>query len=282
MNSNKLAWIFAGLSTVLLVVSIILVLQIDRTDPEIRFEDINLIYSPDMDIRNLYEGVAAYDEKDGDLTDQIVIEKIVSSTDGKSVSVTYAVIDSSNNFNKKVRVFPQKEIEDSASHVALDENNMEETQVTDDIENTNENEQETETEEENQEDEDLSEEEDQEDDITDENEEDNQSHQDETTNETDSQSESSANNQETQVGESPILELSKKEVTVKVGIRPAWVEIIKKLTDDKDDYDTLYRNLVLGGEYDDSKIGDYEVTLRTVDSDNNRSETSKIIIHVVE
>ncbi len=118
MKSNKIAWIFAGLSLILIVISVTLVLQIDRTNPEIQFEDINLIYSSDIDVSNLYEGVTAYDEKDGDLTDKIVIEKIVSSTDGKSVSVTYAVMDSSNNFNKKVRIFPQENPEEGASTVS--------------------------------------------------------------------------------------------------------------------------------------------------------------------
>ncbi len=278
MNSNKLVWIFAGLSTILLVLSVILLVQIDRTDPEILFEDINLIYSPDVDVSNLYQGVTAYDDKDGDLTDKIVIEKIVSSPDSKSVSVTYAVLDSSNNFSKKVRVFEQENHEESASAVLgafVEENNhIEDTKESNELENINENGEDTETEEESSEEEGLPEEENQEDDSIEDD-----PTEDENENGTASQA---GSRQETQVGEAPILELSKKEVTVKVGIRPAWVEVIKILTDDKDDYDVLFRNLVLGGEYDDSKIGDYEVTLRTTDSDNNRSETSNITIHVVE
>lgn len=292
MNSNRLAWIFAGLSTVLLVLSVVLILQIDRTDPEIQFEDIDLIYSPDMDIGILYEGVTAYDEKDGDLTDKIVIEKIVSSPDSKSVSVTYAVMDSSNNFNKKVRVFQQKEDGDSTAVSGIsvtEENHTEEIPVSGEIADTNESEQVAEPEE-NQEGNNLTGAENQEDSTAERDEnnnqrppvEDNQRPQNNNTNETAPQPEPPVSNETAQVGESPVLELSKNEITVMAGVRPAWVNVIKTLKDDKDGYNVLYKNLILGGVYDDSKAGDYEVTLRTTDSDNNHSETSTIIIHVVE
>ncbi len=267
MNSNKLSWIFAGLSIVMLILSIVLVLRLDKTEPEIRFEDINLTYSPDMDIHELYQGVTAYDDKDGDITEQIVIEKIVSSADGKSVSITYAVVDSSNNFTKKVRVFPQ--ILKITEEVSLKEESAGSLNTVDNVnheENPNSEENNNAAEEENSEDIDS---------------EDNNT-------EADSTGVASVENEQEQRADSeeaeeiPVLKLSKNNITVKPGVRPAWVDVIETLTDDKDDYDTLYRNLVLGGEYEDNKIGVYDVTLVTVDSDGNKSAVCEIEIHVVE
>ena len=54
------------------------------------------------------------------------------------------------------------------------------------------------------------------------------------------------------------------------------------MSDDKDDYNTLYNNLKLEGHVDLNAAGEYPVTLYTVDSDGNRSEVRELVVRVEE
>ena len=70
----------------------------------------------------------------------------------------------------------------------------------------------------------------------------------------------------------PILSLKMGEVKTAVGVAPAWVNIIHTLSDDKDNYETLFQNLSVS-KYDVNKAGTYHVTLVTEDSDGNKSQS---------
>ncbi len=54
------------------------------------------------------------------------------------------------------------------------------------------------------------------------------------------------------------------------------------MSDDKDDYNTLYRNLKLEGHVNLDEAGEYPVTLYTVDTDGNRSEVRNLVVKVEE
>ena len=61
-------------------------------------------YTHLMDEALLLEGVTAVDEKDGDVSDSLLVEK-VAGTNGKEVIVTYVARDGANNVGKASRAF---------------------------------------------------------------------------------------------------------------------------------------------------------------------------------
>lgn len=52
------------------------------------------------------------------------------------------------------------------------------------------------------------------------------------------------------------------------------------MSDDKDDYNTLYYNLKLVGQVKLNEEGDYPVTLYTIDTDGNKSEDRNLVVKV--
>lgn len=80
-------------------------LKKDRVEPKISFSASEVVYSSDMDQTLLLEGVTANDSVDGDITDRIVVEKILENQDEQTAVVYYAVCDYSGNVSKASRVF---------------------------------------------------------------------------------------------------------------------------------------------------------------------------------
>lgn len=74
----------------------------DQTYPIIEIEQAELEVSIEDGQDALLEGVTAYDEKDGEVTDSIVIESISRFANGKR-TVTYAAFDSDNHVSKATR-----------------------------------------------------------------------------------------------------------------------------------------------------------------------------------
>lgn len=107
--------IFFGIcmiDAVLLAGCIFLVIRRDRTVPVISFEEKEVFYEEGMEESLLLEGVSAYDEQDGDVSDSLLIEKIYETSDG-TIIVTYAAVDSSNNVGKASRSLLTKEDDNS-------------------------------------------------------------------------------------------------------------------------------------------------------------------------
>lgn len=78
--------------------------ETDRTIPQITVEEEMITVSLNATDEELLRGITAYDEKDKDLTDKVIIES-VSRFIRKGVSkVTYAVCDSDNNTAKATRL----------------------------------------------------------------------------------------------------------------------------------------------------------------------------------
>ena len=77
----------------------------------------------------------------------------------------------------------------------------------------------------------------------------------------------------------PVLTLKASEVRVKAGQGPAWVDLIGTLSDDRDGYEALFKNLTVS-RYDRDRAGEYRVTVYTEDSDGNRSATVPLTIIV--
>lgn len=68
----------------------------DRTPPKIRVEERDITYTEGSDYSGLLEGVTAEDNRDGDLTEEIFIDRIVPLENGKAV-VYYGVMDKKRN-----------------------------------------------------------------------------------------------------------------------------------------------------------------------------------------
>ena len=106
MKGNILGIFFTILSGCLIALIVIAYGRSDRMAPEFRFSSVNLVYDSETEEKDLIVGINAYDDKDGDLTNRIVVEKVVINKDAGTAVVYYAVADYSGNVTKQSRVFP--------------------------------------------------------------------------------------------------------------------------------------------------------------------------------
>ena len=250
MEAKKIVAVVGAIDVVLLVVCLVLYMGKDRKGPEIFFDKEKQIeYAEGIDEELLLEGVTAVDEKDGDVSDSLLVEK-VAGTNGKEVIVTYVARDGANNVGKASRAFTVVGSYSGGDILPVEE----ETFETGDISGT-ENTTETET----------------------------KSNEEGNSGEEEGQDENQGegNNEGEPVGPNPILVLNADMIETKKGVAPNWNEVIETMSDDKDDYNTLYNNLKLEGQVKLNEEGEYPVTLYTVDTDGNRSEVRNLVVKVV-
>ena len=107
-HSSVIAGIFTVFNLMLAVVCIMLYLQQDREKPIFSFQANEVVYTQQTGQEELLQGITAYDDVDGDVTNRIVIEKIVENREDSSAVVFYAVSDMAGNVTKVSRVFPAK------------------------------------------------------------------------------------------------------------------------------------------------------------------------------
>ena len=84
-------------------------LNADKTVPVITIESELLEVSLEADNEELLKGVSAYDEKDKDITDRIIVESVSNFIDDGVCKVTYAVCDNDNHVAKKTRKIKYKD-----------------------------------------------------------------------------------------------------------------------------------------------------------------------------
>ena len=106
MRGNILGIFFTILSGVLIFLIVLAYGRSDRIAPEFRFSVLDMVYDSKTTDSDLINGIAAYDSKDGELTDRIVVEKVVINKERSLAVVYYAVADFSGNVTKQSRVFP--------------------------------------------------------------------------------------------------------------------------------------------------------------------------------
>lgn len=99
----KLILSLAGVVVVLAGICLLLRLKQDRTPPQIVVESQSDIYNQEMSNGELLDDVYAEDDRDGDVSDSLRIEKIYSDENG-NVCVVYVAKDSSNNVSKLNRI----------------------------------------------------------------------------------------------------------------------------------------------------------------------------------
>ena len=111
MKDSTLGIIVGGLNILLIAVCIIFYLGLDKTAPEITLGEVSYVYETDLPVSFLMEEVTAYDEQDGNLTDQVVIEKVVTDKVKKTATITYGVSDSAGNVSRVTRTLEMPVVE---------------------------------------------------------------------------------------------------------------------------------------------------------------------------
>ena len=106
MRGNILGIFFTVLSGVMVALIVFAYGRSDRLAPEFRFSALDLVYNSNTEDKDLVAGINAFDSKDGDLSNRIVVEKVVLNKDAGTAVVYYAVADHSGNVAKQSRVFP--------------------------------------------------------------------------------------------------------------------------------------------------------------------------------
>lgn len=280
MKQEKIIGItFAALGAALIVLCGVLYLRADRTAPVIEFQSVDTVYREGMDETEILKGARAYDSVEGDVSDRIVIEKIIEAPESGQAVIFYAVSDSSGNVAKASRVFEavydmaEKETGQAAEGFM-------EAGITAELGSL----QKDGAGEKNEPGQDGSDKEE-------------PSPSPEAsaspvpvrepspkpapTREPSPEPEPAPPRQADSVQDAsaPVLTLKVSEVRVKAGQGPAWVDIIGTLKDDKDDYAVLFGNLSVG-RYDRDKPGTYQVDVSTEDSDGNKSQAVPVTIIV--
>ena len=322
-NGKTLGIMLAIANAVLAIVSVVLYIGTDRKEPTFEFTETNVIYEEGMEESRLLEGIMAYDNVDGDLTDKIVVEKRIENQEQNSVVIFYAVSDSAGNVAKCSREFTaiyrietektdNQELQDgplvqsgvwsvlegggTGGNSLADESVKGDGKETDgqDLDAGEAGEDESAGEEENEdgleEEEGIAETEQQE-----QGQERDAGQQGQTperdagqqgqTPERDAGQQGQTPERDTQAmrnrpdPEAPVLELRVSEVTTQVGVAPAWVNVIGTLSDDKDNYETLFGNLEIS-KYNINQAGTYQVKVSTRYSDGNKSGEAPLTIIV--
>lgn len=104
MKQKVLVIGFAIADAILIGVNAYFYLNTDRIAPVITFGEEEIVYREGMSEEGLLEGVTAMDDRDGDVTDSLVVEKVSKMADG-DVIVSYAAMDRAGNVVKKARSY---------------------------------------------------------------------------------------------------------------------------------------------------------------------------------
>ncbi|MCR4651287.1 MAG: hypothetical protein K5662_05990 [Lachnospiraceae bacterium] len=271
-------------------------MKMDKVAPEFTFSDTDAVYVEGMDYSKMVVGINAYDNVDGDVSDRIVVEKIVGNSDTDTAVVYYAVSDLSANFAKTSRRF-KAVFDNSNTMYAGIENDLSvgdlekakkesqentEAEVTETkTETETETEAETETEETTVEEETVKESEQTvEEPKKEEKKEEPKKEEPKKEEKKEEPKKEEPKTQETPSNSgAPYIVMNGSDFTVPLGSRPAWTALLKTMSDDKDNYETLFKNVKCTG-YDVNKAGTYTATIYTVDSDGNKSNVCTFTLHV--
>ena len=223
----------------------------DRTAPEIKVDQSEKIaYTEGEDYGKLLEGVTAQDDKDGDLTSEVFVEKVVPVSKKKAV-VYYGVTDKAKNVGTASREVTYQEAEDSdaAEETAQDTASEDTTQKTDEK-----SEKKTKKKSKKAKAKKTAEEKKAE----------------ETT------QDAAAADQQSGIlqpnGTRPTMKLAGEAKTIVRGTSFNALNDVTDAVDDKDDRDTLFRRLHIDGNYNVNQAGTYTLQYYVQDSDGNTSD----------
>lgn len=231
----------------------------DRTAPEIKVDQSKKIaYTEGEDYGKLLEGVTAQDDKDGDLTSEVFVEKVVPVSKKKAV-VYYGVTDKAKNVGTASREVTYQAAEDSdaaedtAQDAASEEVSEDTTQKTDEksAKKTKKKSKKTKTK---------------------------KTAEDKKTEETTQDATAEQQNADQQSaalqpnGTRPAMKLAEEAKTIARGTSFNALNEVTDAVDDKDDRDTLFRGLHIDGNYNVNQAGTYTLQYYVQDSDGNTSD----------
>lgn len=218
-----------------------LYLSEDRQGPEITIPDSKISYQEGSEYDALLDGVTAFDEVNGDVTDSLRIEGIFPSIDDKTAEVIYVAKDNRNNMTKKSRIVTYVPEADTVnSQVSLDEENDDE--IVDSPADSEIVAEETEM--------------------------------------PSAAVSPAAALTETPKPGAPQITLTDSAVTVERGAAVNRLIYVKDITDDKDSRESLFGNIQIDGTINSAVVGTYELTYYVVDSDGNKSNEAKLVVSV--
>ena len=223
----------------------------DRTAPEIKVDQSKKIaYTEGEDYGKLLEGVTAQDDKDGDLTSEVFVEKVVPVSKKKAV-VYYGVTDKAKNVGTASREVTYQTAEDSdaAEETVQDTASEDTTQKTDEK-----SEKKTKKKSKKAKAKKTAEEKKAEDTAQD-------------AAAADQQSGTLQPN-----GTRPVMKLAGEAKTIARGTSFNALNEVTDAVDDKDDRDTLFRGLHIDGNYNVNQAGTYTLQYYVQDSDGNTSD----------
>lgn len=223
----------------------------DRTAPEIKVDQSEKIaYTEGEDYGKLLEGVTAQDDKDGDLTSEVFVEKVVPVSK-KKAAVYYGVTDKAKNVGTASRevTYQAAEGSDAAEETAPDTASDDTTQKTDEK-----SEKKTKKKSKKAKAKKTAEEKKAEETAQD-------------AAAADQQSEALQPN-----GTRPAMKLAEDAKTIARGTSFNALNEVIDAVDDKDDRDTLFRGLHIDGNYNVNQAGTYTLQYYVQDSDGNTSD----------
>lgn len=224
----------------------------DRTAPEIKVDQSKKIaYTEGEDYGKLLEGVTAQDEKDGDLTSEVFVEKVVPVSKKKAV-VYYGVTDKAKNVGTASREVTYQEAEgsDAAEETAPDTASAEASEDT--TQKTKKKSKKAKAK------------------KTAEDKKAEETAQDAAATDQQSADQQSAALQPN--GTRPAMKLAEEAKTIARGTSFNALNEVIDAVDDKDDRDTLFRGLHIDGNYNVNRAGTYTLQYYVQDSDGNTSD----------
>lgn len=246
---KKIMGVLLGLGILLAAGVAGIYLTADTEGPEIMIPaDDSLVYVRGADTDTLLQDVRAVDDREGDVSDTLMIESILPDVSKKQAAIIYVAKDSKNNVSKAVRMVGYQAASGSAddSDTSGEEGGTDSTDVPA-----------------------VS-------DVGD--------HPDTPDNPLPPEAQSAEAANEAAIAalpaESPRLYLKEYEVTLPVGSEFNKLNYVKEIIDDKDTREILYQDIRIQGEVDASTAGTYELIYQVVDSDGNRSNEAKLTVTI--
>lgn len=269
MKEKTLGIILGILNMALLILCLFFYLGKDRNPPGIQIREGELQYRRGMEEEVLLGMAAAWDEESGDLTAGVVVEKVVTDRKAGTATITYGVADRAGNVAKVSHTIRMEEEPEEPGDSQRQESVPEETGEVLPPSQEREPEGEAEPGEEETGEEETGEEEAVE--LT--------AQALPTAGEAGNTTQTVSSRQDEG---RPSMVLKSREVKVKAGNMPAWVEVVEGLHDDRDDYESLLQSLTLHGEYDINKAGTYAVTVTVTDQEGKESNAYPLTLIVEE
>ena len=261
MRDRTIGILLGTLNVLLITGCSVLYMGKDRVAPRLTLEQVEYVYEEELPEHVLLEGVSAWDEQDGDVTDRVVIEKVVTDSGKKKAIITYGVADKTGNVKRASRTLempagegPRLPTAGEAGNVGAAPSEGEGTRAEVTQEAETEAAQVTETEAAQEAETEATQ-------VTEA--------------ETAQEAAAGGNTLQTAEGENgegrPSITFANRELRVKVGETPDWNSVMEEVQDDKDSREVLLGSLKIQGEYDLQKAGEYYLTLNVTDSDGNVS-----------